>query len=319
MKFPTSCMLKLASAGGISLDAAGLVALADLKTIVYRTALTGSASYLDTLVLAPGIHLQQSASDVNGGEYPTTAAMTTGYVFRVENQATVSWLQRIGRSGHLATVYVSPPSRTDTLASVSYLACITSTIAAVTFLWSIQDLWALGVLSLLMFARLLNVAVIKRRTELGWKGAPEPGVRGDLIILLSQDRWVRMQGMVDDIKVVTSGNWLRELTDFESFVVGLATVLVYASAGLAGNASMVGSVVVAGLLLSSVCLLGLCNMATSRLQMFGREIRMDGKPKAYTRRLEMTMELIAETGREDWAIALGMIVPSAEKLQKVTP
>jgi hypothetical protein len=44
------------SISGISLDAAGLVALADLNTIAQRTAIVGSASLLDCLVLAPGIH-----------------------------------------------------------------------------------------------------------------------------------------------------------------------------------------------------------------------------------------------------------------------
>ncbi|KAI5796165.1 hypothetical protein FPQ18DRAFT_326987 [Pyronema domesticum] len=44
------------SISGISLDAAGLVALADLNTIAQRTAIVGSASLLDCLVLAPGIY-----------------------------------------------------------------------------------------------------------------------------------------------------------------------------------------------------------------------------------------------------------------------
>jgi hypothetical protein len=68
----------------IALDTAGLVALADLSTIKQRTTLTGSASIFDTLFLALGIHMQQEASGVNGGEHPTTGAMTTGYVFRVK-------------------------------------------------------------------------------------------------------------------------------------------------------------------------------------------------------------------------------------------
>ena len=65
--------------GNLSLDAAGLVALADLTTIAKRTALTGTACLSDVLVLCPGIHRQQNAPDLNGGEYPATGAMTTGY------------------------------------------------------------------------------------------------------------------------------------------------------------------------------------------------------------------------------------------------
>ena len=233
---------------GISLDAANLVALADLKTIAHRTALIGSASILDILFLAPGIHCQQAASEVNQGEYPATGAMTTGYVFRVENQATVSFLQRIGEPGHLTNVTVSGEQakpyglflelvRSAPLASLLYLSGLACTITVIVLLAVIHDGWALGVLGMLMLARLLNVAVIKRRSKMGWKGAPEPGVPGDLLIIVSQDRWIRMRGMVDDLKVVTAGQWLREMTTLESFVVSFATLLVYGSAALAGNAS----------------------------------------------------------------------------------
>ncbi|KAL0937439.1 uncharacterized protein CTRU02_207170 [Colletotrichum truncatum] len=48
----------------ITLSAAGLVALADLQTIAHRTALTGTSSWFDALVLAPGLHYQQAADGV---------------------------------------------------------------------------------------------------------------------------------------------------------------------------------------------------------------------------------------------------------------
>ncbi|KDQ57952.1 hypothetical protein JAAARDRAFT_34766 [Jaapia argillacea MUCL 33604] len=316
------------SLSGLRLEASGLLALADLRTIAYRTALTGSASFLDILFLAPGIHCQQAASEVHGGEYPTIGAMTTGYVFRVENEATVNYLQRVGEPGHLATVDVAGPKDAisggglfskDTLASICYLCGIALTIAVVALLRVIGDWWALGVVGMLMLARSLNVLVIKQRSRLGWKGIPEPGVRGDLLVLLSQDRWVRIRGLVDDIKVVTSGQWLREETTMESFCVSFATLLVYSSAALAGNASTVGNLLIACLLLISVALLGACNALTSRLRMFGRTISLEGKPKPYTRRLDMVEELITASGRDDWAIAMGLIVPPKEKAQKVTP
>ncbi|KAF5383741.1 hypothetical protein D9615_003759 [Tricholomella constricta] len=96
-----------------SLQTAGLIVLANLTTIPQRTALTGSASLLDILFLAPGIHLQQNAPTLHGGELPATGAMTTGYVFRVENPATVSYLQRVGLAGHLVT-YTSLNTPTTT-------------------------------------------------------------------------------------------------------------------------------------------------------------------------------------------------------------
>ena len=70
----TNMLLNKDSLTGISLQAAGLVALIDLSAIQRRTALVGSASLLDVLFLAPGMHTQQEASNVNGGELPMTAA-----------------------------------------------------------------------------------------------------------------------------------------------------------------------------------------------------------------------------------------------------
>lgn len=70
-------MFKTSSVHGISLDATGLIALADLKIISHRTALTGSASYVDMLFIAPGIHCQRDASLINDG----AASMRTGCVW----------------------------------------------------------------------------------------------------------------------------------------------------------------------------------------------------------------------------------------------
>lgn len=43
--------------------------------------------------------------------------------------------------------------------------------------------------------------------------------------------------------------------------------------------------------------------------MFGRVVQVDGKPKHYVRRLDMVKKLIAESGRDDWAIQMGLVVP----------
>ncbi|KAF9055351.1 hypothetical protein BDZ89DRAFT_1055944 [Hymenopellis radicata] len=300
---------------GLSLDAAGLVALADLSGISRRTALTGTASVPDIFFLAPGIHTQQSASKVNDGELPTTGAMTTGYVFRIENQATVHYLQNIGKPGSLVTVSVDPvagrvPQELFTFPSLLYGTGIALTVACLVFFVIVHDFWALGVLLMLITARFLNMVVIKRRTQIGWKGAPEPDVHGDLLILLSQDRWVRMQGLVDDLKAVTAGQWLRDETTFEGFASASATLLVYVAAALASNASTLGSLCLAVLLLVSSALLGLCNSLTRDLHMFGRRTHVISGPKTYKRRLDMANELIRENGgRNDWAIAMGLVLP----------
>ncbi|EIN09606.1 hypothetical protein PUNSTDRAFT_120042 [Punctularia strigosozonata HHB-11173 SS5] len=319
----TTATFRIPNAGS-SLDAVGLLALADLSTIARRTALTGSASIFDILVLAPGIHTQQKAPDVNHGELPATGAMTSGYVFRIENQAMVSYIQSVGKPGCLVTVSIvkeehrswlfalfgSVLRRNAIVASLLYLSCITITIASFTLLLAIEDHWAVGVLLMLVCARFLNMVVIKRRAQLGWKGVPEPGVKGDLLVLLSQDRWIRIRGLVDDLKAVASGQWLGDPTDIESFATAFATLLVYASAVLAFNASTIGSLCIATLLVASAALLGVCNSLTRDLQLFGRRVYVAQGPRKYARRLDLAKELIDESGRDDWAIAMGLVQPS---------
>jgi hypothetical protein len=188
---------------GISLDATGLVALADLSTIAQRTAIVGSASGFDALVLAPGIHRHQTASEINGGEQPATAALTTGYVFRVENQATVHFLRSIGVTGHLVTVKVKKETNVGLngiksgkikeflmsrycfkggfFTSLLYMICPFLTIAAIIFLSCIGDWWGIGSLMALIVARLFNVIVIRQRSKAGWKGTIS--VHGIILIL----------------------------------------------------------------------------------------------------------------------------------------
>ena len=219
---------------GVSLDATGLIALADLTTIAKHTVLNGS-SFLDTLVLCPGLHRQQLATELNEGELPPTAALTSGYVFRVENQATVFYLQKMGVTGHLVTMRVeqaSKPKRTvpglksRSARSLSVLVHITPvllTLAALVLVILMKDWWALAVLLVLILVRTLNTIVVRRRSVPGWKGVKEPGVNGDLLILLSQDRWIRLQGPVDALKAVTAGQWLRDTTFWESSLTAIAT------------------------------------------------------------------------------------------------
>ena len=314
----------------MSLDAAGLVALAELTTIGQRTALTGTGALLDTLVLCPSIQRQQAATELHGGEYPAVAAMTSGYVFRVENPATVLFLQKISLTAHLTTLSVTnigiQRSRVAQLCSVFFSfenATLTSSIAYLTaacltpvvlvFFVISEDWWGFFVIFLLIFARLCNTIIIRRRSRVGWKGASEPGVYGDLLVLLSQDRWVRMRGAVDDLKTVTSAQWLQEMTFIESSVAAFATVLVYLDAALASNLKQSGKVLLLVLLIVSAGLLAIANVRTDKLQMHGNIIKVDGPRKSYGRRRDMADELIKETGRKDWAIRLGMIIPPPDE------
>ena len=305
------------------MDAAGLVALADLEIIEERTALTGTSTYLDMFVLCPGMHRQQHATGLNCSEFPAVAALTSGYVFRVENPATVLFLQKMGKTGHLVNAEVSQVSRTNSawtefqsawwapnpsfISSASYLATTILTMVTIVFLILIGDWWALAILSGLMLSRICNIVIVRRRSQVGWKGALEPGVKGDLLILLSQDRWIRLKGNVDDLKAVSSGQWMRDMTFAESSMAAAATMLVYIDAALASNAQQIGKITLMALLLLTTGLLSFSNDRIEAFQMFGRSIKAVGQAKAYKRRRDLADELIGETGREDWALRLGMI------------
>ena len=317
----------LSSGSDIQLKAAGLLALADLRSIARWTAITGSASWLDVLFLAPGIHLQQSASELGGGEYPPTAALTTGYVFRVENEATVRYLRSVGRPGHLTNVAVeSAPISNQWTAALKtrarspgalswglYLLGPVFTIFVISTSYRLGDYFALWRLSILIAVRVTNVIVIKRRSRRGWKGASEHGEHGDLLVLLSQDRWIRLQGFVDDLKTVTSGQWLRDMSWLEELIVTTATMTVYLAAMLSFDSSTVGNLTFLLLLFSSEILLQLVNAASRGATMYGCILSPTSKPIAYARRLDLVDQLVKESGRDDWAVGLGMISKSMDE------
>ncbi|QMW31671.1 hypothetical protein G4B84_007052 [Aspergillus flavus NRRL3357] len=304
----------------MSLDLVGIIFLADLSLIAQRTALTGGSTFLDTFILCPGLHRQQDAANVHRGEYPAVAAMTTGYVFRVENPATVNFLQRVGHTGQLTTLSVTNTRKTrkgwrshfmssiDSSMSLgavaAYLLAVSSTIAVSYLLVLTEDWWGLLVLTVLMFTRFINVLLIRSRSRVGWSGASEPGVVGDLLVLLSQDRWVRIRGYVDDLKAVTSGEWLHDMTWVESAISGFTTLLVYLNVALASNAKLSGQVMLLLLFVGTGGLLGLVNMLTQGLQMHGNLITVDIPRRKYRRRLDLVEALICETGRDDWAWVL---------------
>ena len=294
-----------------SLDLVGILLLAPLDSIKRKIAFRGTASLLDAFLICPGLSTLQDAASLAKAEYPACAAMTSGYVFRVENEATVFQLQQLGKPGCLTTIMVSSGRKDGALglesAGLWYYAATAQAILAYLFIVAEQDWWGAMCLTVLMLANLTNSIVIRRRAALGWKGAPEPGVQSDLLILLSQDRWIRMRGLTDDVKAVTSGQWLRESTLIEGFFTSLATLVVYIDVVLWKNASHVSQCWLLLLLVETTALIGLSNLFTEELHMYDKVIGVYGSPKPYARRLDLADELIKETGRKDWAIRLGMV------------
>ncbi|KAK8102741.1 hypothetical protein PG984_015887 [Apiospora sp. TS-2023a] len=93
-----------------SVSAGGVIALADLSTIAQRTAIAGGSSWLDALLLAPGLHYQQAADalansgssgmDNTGGLSPSYSAIEhfgegKTSTYNITNPATVRYLQRL--------------------------------------------------------------------------------------------------------------------------------------------------------------------------------------------------------------------------------
>ncbi|KAK3066192.1 hypothetical protein LTR53_017557 [Teratosphaeriaceae sp. CCFEE 6253] len=301
-----------------SLDLAGLIFLAPIDAIARQTAYTGGRSWLgdaEALVLCPGLHSQQDAPLLSKGEYPACAAMTTGYVFRVENEATVLYLQRVGRTGYLTTLRVAEEK--DAASSTqdygktrsAYKILPFLTIAILASLCWLADWPAIIALCLLALVRRNNLVLLRRRLANPWHGQSEPGVQGDLLVLLSQDRWVRTRGAVDDLKAVTSGKWLRDLSPGETSAVSTSALVVYLAVIMMGSASKAGQVLLLALGLVSAVMVMAANQSMQGLEMNGRVLKVVGEPKAYARRLDLAEELITETGRKDWALRMGMVQP----------
>ncbi|KAH9889230.1 hypothetical protein F4778DRAFT_785783 [Xylariomycetidae sp. FL2044] len=186
---------------GFQLSPAGLIALADLGTISNRTKIVGGASWLDSLLLAPGIHYQQAADaldESSAGSY-SAVELVEGKTstYNITNQATLDYLQRMARTGRSVTVdvgmlpessYFYPrggaggrrqgpgvPQRRSILkedgadlgwvSHVLYLASPVLTVAAFVFMILLREWWGVASLLALMFSRALNIWVIKQRSS----------------------------------------------------------------------------------------------------------------------------------------------------------
>ncbi|KAL8387130.1 hypothetical protein RB595_010135 [Gaeumannomyces hyphopodioides] len=100
---------------GVSLSAGGLLALADLSTVQQRTALTGGSSWLDSLILVPGLHYQQAADELarRTGLPPSLPAVElrpdgSRAPFAVNNAAVSQFCQRVAKDAELVTLDVGP-------------------------------------------------------------------------------------------------------------------------------------------------------------------------------------------------------------------
>ena len=102
---------------GLKISAGGLLTLADLSTAAQRTAIAGGSSWLDSLLLVPGLHYQQAADALvqdsagYGGPHGILNAIETlqdgkPVTFTINNAATRHYIQKIARPGQVITLDV---------------------------------------------------------------------------------------------------------------------------------------------------------------------------------------------------------------------
>ncbi|KKY22662.1 hypothetical protein UCRPC4_g03162 [Phaeomoniella chlamydospora] len=292
-----------------------LAAPSAIPPIHIHAALNGRPRYVDSLLFCLGMQTPLTPQTLNDGEYPACAAMTTGHVFRVENQATVMYLRNLQRTGHLVTLEVKPNPQQPKHGGLMY-APVTSLVTPLVFNnVNAIDKYFLSTVFILLLSRLLTIASLRARTTPSWHGASEPDVQGDLLILLSEDGWIRLKGAVDDLKAVTSGSWLSrrppqpwlfDLMDWTARLLPYIAMITLSSTTNYGK-----SLIIVSLLLAHASI-ALSNSRTKELNMNNRIIKISEQPgsvKQYSRRLDMAEHLIKETGRSDFAVRLGLINP----------
>jgi len=107
--------------------------------------------------------------------------------------------------------------------------------------------------------------------------------------------------MVDDLKAVTSGQWLQDEVIWEGWVDAFETIIVYFDAALATNIQQFGKVLLLILPVGLVGLLAVANLTTQKMQMHSRLMEVIGDRTYYARRLEIAEEIIRiYNGRDDF-------------------
>ncbi|KAK0493314.1 hypothetical protein EDD18DRAFT_1320980 [Armillaria luteobubalina] len=306
---------------------AGLVTLVGQSWYAIRGPSASPLSYIDVLFLALRTRNQQEL-ELSPSELPVAGVMRTGGTFHVWNSVSVSYLHTIGRSGHLVTarLFPNPPYSSsasslhrllqslfvaDVPSTLLYLLAPALTVATAVFLGYIQDWWGLGVLVMLVLSRLLNAFAARRiwRSNQISLSGKKSSVDGSLFILCSQDRWILLRGAESHLRAFIADQESLNESVTEQFAPPLSVTLVCVAIFLSFLASAVGSITIACLLLCSSAILGLCNTLRPCLRLPDCSVWVQGPPKKYDQRLDMAKELIQSSGRDDWAIGLGLITP----------
>ncbi|KAM0432213.1 hypothetical protein ACHAPT_004749 [Fusarium lateritium] len=291
------------------LSASGLLALADLRTISRRTALVGGASWVDALVLAPGLHYQQACEDLEReapvGLIALPAEALGSVRYAVKNAVTASYLMALCSQGPEGIVTLDVGldmpwkvakafkkvfkrrriadeededddhddwdslSDVDWLSHLLYLFSPFLTVSSLTFMILFEDWWGLSILLTLITSRTLNIWAIKHRTQSPGHTPHDHRVT-EYIVDLGGGHAVRLRGPDADLQALVTHAWLRAQSHIDGYLEAAAKLMVYLTAALGGNMTQAGSIVLVGLLLISAALLGLSNAHARGIRMHGR-------------------------------------------------
>ncbi|KAM5348974.1 hypothetical protein ACJ41O_008797 [Fusarium nematophilum] len=293
---------------GLSLTASGLLALADLRTISRRTALVGGASWIDALVLAPGLHYQQAFDNLDREAPIHLVALPvqafTGVRYAVKNAVTANYLMNLcGQAPGVVTLDVgmvmpwnvaktlrkmitkrkieeddedddhedwhSLPD-VDWISHLLYLVSPILTVSSLTFVILFEDWWGLSILLMLILSRILNIWAIKHRTNPPVDIPSHDHRLTEYTIDLGGGHTVRLRGPDADLQALVTHAWLRAQSRIDGYLEAAAKLLVYLSAALGGNMTQAGAMVLVGLLIASAALLGLSNAHARGFRMNGR-------------------------------------------------
>ncbi|KAI0012079.1 hypothetical protein F4779DRAFT_126052 [Xylariaceae sp. FL0662B] len=286
---------------GFQLSSSGLIALADLGTIAQRTRLVGGSSWLDALLLAPGLHYQQAADALDGKLDYSAVELYEGKTstYNITNTATLRYLKHVGEAGpkvivdvgrtpdrnyfsrgggkrqsQRGTIWQDQGADLGWYSHVLYLASPVLTVAAFVFMILLREWWGVALLLALMFSRILNIWVIKQRTKPPVEAVPPAPDLGELlteyVVDLGQGRSVCLRGLAEDLQAITTTTWLAAKTHLDGYLEAAAKLTVYLVAAFSGNMTQVGSIIFMVLLLVTAGLLGLSNAHAKTLRMHGR-------------------------------------------------
>lgn len=121
-----------------------------------------------------------------------------------------------------------------------------------------------------MSARAFNVWIIRARTKDQPPQSNAPNEHQCWWVLVDDEHRVCLRGLRRDLEAITTGEWMRAMTDVEGYMEACAKLIVYLVAVFSGNQTQSGDIILMVLLGLSSGLLALSNSFATSFNMNGR-------------------------------------------------